>query len=258
MKLSSLVTIAAVALLTACSSTKPTQTALQPVQQMQEINAPEWFNSPPASTKDVLYVTGTSNSVNYGSSRNKALLDAQVQLGDKLNGEMNALIQQYQNDAGDSYSSSTTTNVKKLIAGTDLTGFSIDRLTTIKVGTEFQTFVLLRYPLGEANELMKRKLAGQERKELNLRARQGQIDLQRELDRKANAQREQESRVQQIIAPDTVKRDTPPAVRGADTVPTSTGELKLVDVDNAEYRARRAEALQKPGAVVGNTVLPTN
>jgi len=255
MKLKSLVIVAAVALLSACSSTK---VAMQPVQQMQEINAPEWFNSPPASTKDFLYVTGTSNSVNYGSSRNKALLDAQVQLGDKLNGEMNALIQQYQNDAGDSYSSSTTTNIKKLIAGTDLTGFSIDKLTTIKVGSEFQTFVLLRYPLGEANELMKRKLAGQERKELNLRARQGQIDLQRELDRKAKTQRDQESRVQQIIAPDTVNREPAPAVRGPNTVPTSNGELKLVDVDNAEYRARRAEALQKPGAVVGNSVLQTN
>lgn len=256
MKLTSFVTVAAVVLLSACSSTK--QVAMQPVQQMQEINAPEWFNSPPVSTKDVLYVTGTSNSINYGSSRNKALLDAQVQLGDKLNGEMNALIQQYQNDAGDSYSTSTTTNIKKLIAGTDLTGFSIDKLTTIKVGSEFQTFVLLRYPLGEANELMKRKLAGQERKELSLRARQGQIDLQRELDRKANNQREQESRVQQIIAPDTVKRDIAPAVRGPETVPTSNGELKLVDVDNAEYRARRAEALQKPGAVVGNSVLQAN
>lgn len=255
MKLVTFATVAAVALLSACSSTKPTPVVYQPVQQMQEVNAPDWFNTPPASTKEVLYVTGTSNSMNYGSSRNKALLDAQVQLGDKLNGELNALIQQYQNDAGDSYASSTTTNVKKLIAETDLTGFSIDKLSTIKVGSEYQTFVLLRYPLGEANELMKRKLANQERKELNLKQRQGQIDLQRELDRKANRQVEQESRVQQVIAPDTVKRDIPPAVRGPDTVPTSEGELKLVDVDNAEYKQRRAEALQKPGAVVGNSTL---
>jgi hypothetical protein len=255
MKLKTFATVAAVALLSACSSTKPTPVVYQPVQQMQEVNAPDWFNNPPASTKEVLYVTGTSNSVNYGSSRNKALLDAQVQLGDKLNGEMNALIQQYQNDAGDSYASSTTTNVKKLIAETDLTGFSVDKLATIKVGSEFQTFVLLRYPLGEANELMKRKLANQERKELNLKQRQGQIDLQRELDRKANRQVEQESRVQQAIAPDTVKRDTPPAVRGPDTVPTSDGELKLMEVDNSEYKQRRADALQKPGAVVGNSTV---
>lgn len=255
MKLKSFVSVAAVALLAACSSTKPTPVAMQPVMQTQEVQAPDWFNNPPASNKDVLYVTGTSNSVNYGSSRNKALLDAQVQLGDKLNGEMNALIQQYQNDAGDSYSSSTTTNVKKLIAETNLTGYSIDKLTTIKVGTEFQTFVLLRYPLGEANALMQRKLAMQERKELDMKQRQGQIDLQRELDRKAARQAEQDSRTQQIIAPDTVKRDVPPAVKGPESVPTSDGELKLMDVDNTEYKQRRADALQKPGAVVGNSVV---
>jgi len=28
-------------------------------------------------------------------------------------------------------------------------------------------------------------------------------------------------------------------------------ELQLIDVDNTEYKARRAEALQKPGAVIG-------
>lgn len=241
MKLKTFVTVAAVALFSACSSTKPNQVVLQPVQQTQEVQAPEWFNNPPTSTKDVLYVTGTSNSANYGSSRNKALLDAQVQLGDKLNGEMNALVQQYQNDSGDNFASSTTTNVKKLIAETSLTGYSIDKLTTIKVGTEFQTFVLLRYPLGEANALMQRKLAMQERKELTMKQRQGQIDLQRELDRKTARQAEQESRVQQIIAPDTV--------------PTNNGELKLMDVDNTEYKIRRADALQKPGAVVGNTTM---
>ncbi len=255
MKLKSFVSVAAVALLAACSSTKPTPVAMQPVQQMQEVNAPEWFNNPPSSTKDILYVTGTSSSVNYGSSRNKALLDAQVQLGDKLNGEMNALIQQYQNDSGDNYASSTTTNVKKLIAETNLTGYSIDKLTTIKIGTEFQTFVLLRYPLGEANALMQRKLAMQERKELDMKQRQGQIDLQRELDRKAARQAEQDARTQQIIAPDTVKRDVPPAVKGPESVPTSEGDLKLMDVDNTEYKQRRADALQKPGAVVGNTTM---
>jgi hypothetical protein len=39
------------------------------------------------------------------------------------------------------------------------------------------------------------------------------------------------------------------------TVPTTSGELKLLDVDNAEYRQKRSEALQKPGAVVGQTVV---
>jgi hypothetical protein len=39
------------------------------------------------------------------------------------------------------------------------------------------------------------------------------------------------------------------------TVPAAGGEFKLLDVDNAEYKRRRAEALEKPGAVVGQTTL---
>jgi len=39
------------------------------------------------------------------------------------------------------------------------------------------------------------------------------------------------------------------------TVPTTSGELKLLEVDNAEYRQKRTEALQKSGAVVGQTVV---
>jgi hypothetical protein len=32
-------------------------------------------------------------------------------------------------------------------------------------------------------------------------------------------------------------------------------DLQLVDVDNKEYKAKRDEALQKPGAVVGHATL---
>jgi hypothetical protein len=39
------------------------------------------------------------------------------------------------------------------------------------------------------------------------------------------------------------------------TVPAAGGEFKLLDVDNAEYKQRRAEALEKPGAVVGQTTV---
>ena len=39
------------------------------------------------------------------------------------------------------------------------------------------------------------------------------------------------------------------------SAPTSSGELKMLDVDNTEYKAKRDEALQKPGAVIGQTTL---
>jgi hypothetical protein len=38
-------------------------------------------------------------------------------------------------------------------------------------------------------------------------------------------------------------------------VPTEQGNLKLLDVENEEYKKKRAEALQKPGAVVGHVTV---
>jgi len=40
-----------------------------------------------------------------------------------------------------------------------------------------------------------------------------------------------------------------------ETAKTSEGEIKLLEVDNTEYRQKRAEALAKPNAVVGQITL---
>jgi hypothetical protein len=50
-----------------------------------------------------------------------------------------------------------------------------------------------------------------------------------------------------------------PAARGQEISvvrPDGTsGALNLMPVDNAEYRARREQALKKPGAVIGQTTI---
>ena len=254
------------ALLTGCSSGPSIKNDPGTYNRMTssvEVISPEWMDNPPKSTKTDLFVTGTASSVNYASSRQKALLDAQMHLGDKLNGEINALVQQYRNDVGDSYIENTTTNIKKLIAETDLTGYNVDKMATIKIDGKFQTFVLLHYPIGETNELLKAKLAQKMQRESVMRAAQGQIDLQKELDRKNQRELARDRRTQEIVAPDTLdsgEQIVEPSGK-ADKVgvvnPDGTkGQLNLLPVDNAEYRAKREAALQKPGAVVGQMTVP--
>lgn len=221
--------------LSACGTVSKDRTKYTTISSVQEIQAPDWFNRPPVSTKDQLYVTGTSSSVNYGSSRQKALLDAQVMLGDKVNGEMNALVQQFQNDVGSSFITNTTTNVKKLIAETDLTGYSIEQLTTIRVGNEYQTFVLLRYPIGEANDLLKHKLAVKAQRESTMRATQGQIDLNRELDRKNQRETARDRRTQEIVAPDTVSPER---------------KLPHETVTDPKVKAQVEEAIRRGNAII--------
>lgn len=264
-QLSFLAVAVLVGLLTGCGSTggvKNDPTTYQKVTSSPEIVAPEWMNNPPQSDKNTLYVVGTADSVNYGSSRQKAILDAQVHLGDKLNGEINALVQQYQNDVGNSFIQNTTTNVKKLIAETDLTGYNIEKFSTIKVDGVYQSFVLIRYPIGETNELLKAKLAAKMQRESVMRASQGQIDLNREVKAKREAEAQRDRRTQEIVAPDTVKQDKEISSISNDSNKVAVNDaisnvtsLNLMPVENAEYRARRDEALQKPGAVVGHVTL---
>jgi hypothetical protein len=51
------------------------------------------------------------------------------------------------------------------------------------------------------------------------------------------------------------RRLTPQSRVATVIVPTTSGEVKLLDVDNAEYKQKRDEALAKPGAVIGQTVV---
>jgi hypothetical protein len=264
MKTKLAVLILTLGVLAGCSSgptIKSDSGTYQKITQSPEIVAPEWMDNPPKSTKERLYVTGTADSVNYGSSRQKAMLDAQMHLGDKINGELNAMVQQYKNDVGNSYIENTTTNIKKLIAETDLSGYSVDKITTIKIDGKFQTFVLLEYPIGDANEILKQKLAMKQQRESVMRAAQGQIDLQKELDRKNQVQLARERKSQEILAPDTLDKGesfvepTKADKVGVVNTDGTKSQLNLLPVDNAEYKAKRAEALQKPGAVVGQVTV---
>jgi hypothetical protein len=48
------------------------------------------------------------------------------------------------------------------------------------------------------------------------------------------------------------REESEPVVTNTKVDKVDTSELQLIDVDNREYKARRAAALQKPNAVVGH------
>ena len=84
---------------------------------------------------------------------------------------------------------------------------------------------MVRYPIGDANRLLKDRLQRESQSNDSDEA------LQRELDREVAPQ----------VKPKTVGAVTPTA---------TVASVNLIQSDNAEYNQRRAEALQKPNAVV--------
>ncbi|MEI6420734.1 MAG: hypothetical protein WCP55_00835 [Lentisphaerota bacterium] len=227
---------AVVTLIAGCSSTGPVAGKDQTIQTAGNvaINMPGWYVKPPAPTEDNMWFVGTATSSDLAMSREKALLDAQLKLADTLNGVANALIKQQKNDnAGSVVNDKTSITVKKVIANTSLTGYTIEDTTILPENRNYRTFVLLRYPLGDTNRLLKEKL---QRENQNV---SGDEANQRELDKE--------------IAPRPVTVTPLSGASVSVVTPEGTSTLNLMSVENAEYKARRAEALQKPGAVVGQT-----
>ena len=95
-------------------------------------------------------------------------------------------------------------------------------------GGRYRAFVLVSLPTGEANVLARTKQSDK-MDELSIVNKEREF---KELDK-------------------LVDEDKTPAV----SKPVSQGTVELLNVDNAEYKRRRDEALQKPGAVIGQVTV---
>jgi len=120
--------------------------------------------------------------------------------------------------------------------------------------------VLMRYPLGEANQLLTAELAARAQRNQAVNARRAEQELKEQVERNRRAELDRESldRGETIVQPQSkvepvVVPETPKAQEKVGAV--SGEQIKLLDVDNEEYKQKRAEALAKPNAVVGQITL---
>lgn len=221
------------------------------VENTATIDIPAWYIKAPASTEDYVYITGTGISSDLSMSRSKALLDAQHQLADKLNGMINALTKQTRkDDSGQVSTDKTTQTVKKVIIDTALTGYHLEDSKVMAENRGYRTFVLIRYPLGDANRLLKDKLQ---------RERQDKDDEAAASD---ELEREINTRKRPVVAPAPAV-DKQSAVPVVDIRPVATGPVdlegkpvtKLMDISDPKIRAIRDTAAAKPGAIVEHTTV---
>jgi len=231
------------------------------VDAPQTIDLPSWYLKAPESTDDYVFIAGTGYSNDLAMSREKALLDAQMKLADKINGMMNAVVKQHKTDsAGTVGVDKTSITIKKVIMDTALTGYQIEDSRVTTENRSYRTFMLLRYPIGDANRLLK---ARQQRED---QLRDTDDAAQRELDKELDNLRKPKAQP----APAKVKTETEPVslapevetrpVQIATAVkptPLSMNEVAAIekqyglqDVSDPALRQRRAQAMLKPGAFV--------
>lgn len=259
--------------LAACASTTPPRAevpAAQPVQAVQAAQptqpvhpyalpaqpvrtvapAPAWYVRLPESTNEMVFAAGVGSSTDEQMAYDKARMFAEQKLVEQTRSVIQSQTKSYRNDTGSAMIESFETVLRKNANGELIGAQRVDSHATFD-GRQYKVYVLLRLPLGEANIMARERQSQQLRREADLRGARAQQELDRAAQTERQEQERQDQKLQQTIGPDKPQSHVAPV-----TVPTTSGQsVQLLDVDNAEYKKKREEALQKPGAVIGQTTL---
>ena len=190
---------------------------LDTCQQNAVINSPEWMSKLPKSA-NAIYENGTATSSDFGMADMKAKTMAYAKICTSAGGKVRSQMKMFKSDTGESSMESTELAVRSMCADVDITGVETVEMRHVSEGNRIRTYVLIALPIGGSNVL-----------KTNKDAVKRAPDAFKELD-------------EQVEPKSTVKN-------------VDVSELKLLDVQNPEYKAKRAEALEKPNAVIGQTTI---
>jgi len=231
-----LIVTAVASVLTACGTTNNTaqlQNGGAPqVSRMAAAvkEAPEWMSKLPKAPGYV-FENGTATSSDFGFADIKAKTIAYSKICNSAGGKVRSQTKIYKADNGDTGTEQSELAIRSMCADVDITGVETVEMKHVAEGNRIRTYVLVALSLsGNAGKNTKRS-AKEAFKELD------------EMSREQNGVE---------ITPVPSQSARPVSVIQPDGTPAT---LNLLPVDNAEYRARRDAALQKPGAVVGQITI---
>ena len=211
------------------------QNSLQTAQMTSAIKeAPTWMSKLPKAA-GYIFENGTATSPDFGFADIKAKTMAYAKICTAAGGKVRSQVKMFRSDSGDASTDQSEMALRSMCPDVDITGVETVEMKHVSEGNRIRTYVLVALPLGDKNVLKSAKDAAARAPEAF-----------RELD---------DVTKEQNRAPATDKKSETISVVGPDG---TTQNIGLVQVDNEEYKARRAEALKKPGAVIGQYTLQAN
>jgi hypothetical protein len=230
-----LVLLPIVAALTACGTTSSFDKRADQARERQEKyversldKAPDWMTKTPPNTANVVYASATSVSGDMAMADEKAKVMAYGKICMSAGGTVDKTSKVYMLDSGGTTQERSEMAVRAKCRNTDVTGVETVEIKRVSEGTRYRTYVLIALPLGDANILKREKVNDAER---------------------ATTKENSDKAFKEI------DRDNGKAVDASPVSAVPINSLNLVEVNNEEYKKRRAEALQKPGAVVGHVTI---
>jgi hypothetical protein len=145
--------------------------------------APDWMNKLPES-KSAVFANGSAVSTDMSMADYKAKLFAYGKICMAAGGKVNQSSQIFMQDSTAASTEISELAIKSMCPNVDITGVEIRDVKRIGEGNRFRTYVLVALPTGEANAIQRRK----DQIKLNNRAEQRSRELFKEMD--ANAEKD--------------------------------------------------------------------
>jgi hypothetical protein len=232
------IVVAVTGVLTACGTSGTNYSAMYSGQdsvktaQMSSAisQAPEWMSKLPKAP-GYIFENGTATSSDFGFADIKAKAMAYAKICTAAGGKIRQQTKIFKSDTGDTSVDHSELAIRSMCANIDITGVETVEMKHVSEGNRIRTYVLVTLPLGDKNVLKATKDA-------QARA----PEAFKELDDVTSDKKATE------ITPAPVQKGNEVSVVQPNG---STSALNLMPVENAEYKARRDEALKKPGAVIG-------
>ena len=164
----------------------------QKVERAEKIvsDIPSWCNDLPKSDM-ALYACGRGNSSSMNIAVTRATLDAKRKLAEPIGSQISARIEDFLSATGtgdnEEILQRTELVSKNVIKEAQLTGYREIEAETQNIGSKFQHYVLLEYPIGPANKA----LLDQMKKDEVLRTQEAADAAMAELEAEINKKKSQ-------------------------------------------------------------------
>ena len=117
---------------------------------------PDWCTEMPLS-KTSIHACGIGNSSNLNMSNSRAIIDGKSKLASQINNEITSRMTDLLEDLGnydEQVKQASERVIKSVSAETQIAGYWEIKSEFQNIGDKFQTYVLLEYPIDQANQLL--------------------------------------------------------------------------------------------------------
>jgi hypothetical protein len=227
-----LLIVSAAVLLTACGSMKSggsADSSTYKIGSNKPVEVPEWYTT---SDKEpnAIYGVASEVSTDMQFAVDKAMLSAKRELASNFSSHIDSMMKDYTSQAGNSDAEilqDINRTTKLVVNRVNLIGVNRTHFKVFKEDKQYRAYVKVRYAVDDSNKILIEEIKKNRRLTHKIESSKAFKDLEREINGEQSAPVVEDKKVSEV------------------------NTIQLLPVDNEEYKKRRAEALQKEGAVIG-------